>query len=163
MKYAASPSQGQSQGAVYEGAWRQGLPHGHGVMQDALGFYDGEWVRGQRHGKGKLVYRDGSVYEGQFEEDKRHGKGSLVAEGQYAAVYRGEWFKDVIQGRGHMEFSTGHIFDGNFFEGLPHGHGTLICPSVDGQRLTIECKWNKGVREGRTNVVHGLRLRFLPT
>lgn len=49
---------------MYEGAWRNGTMHGHGVMQDALGFYEGEWLNGVRKGRGKLVYKDGSIYDG---------------------------------------------------------------------------------------------------
>jgi len=56
---------------MYEGAWRNGMMHGHGVMHDQKGFYDGEWVFGMRKGRGKLVYKDGSVYDGRLSHSRQ--------------------------------------------------------------------------------------------
>jgi len=74
-------------GRSFEGDWKKGKQHGHGVAvllgRHELGNYQrmsigkygslyralkyiGEWENGVRHGKGKLVYLDGSEKEGQF-------------------------------------------------------------------------------------------------
>ena len=60
-----------SDGRVYEGEFRAGLPGGQGKMTDPDGeIYEEEFRIGKRHGRGKVTYRDGRIEEGMFNEGR---------------------------------------------------------------------------------------------
>jgi len=45
------------EGVVYEGEWKNGLRHGHGILKYRNGsVYDGLWERGMKWGQGKMTY-----------------------------------------------------------------------------------------------------------
>ena len=47
----------QADGAVYEGGFQNGEPHGHGKMTYADGYvYEGEWKDGEHHGQGCIQH-----------------------------------------------------------------------------------------------------------
>lgn len=79
------------------------IPHGKGVFTFANGdVYDGEWRNGQKHGHG--VYKQGNTtFEGEFVNDKRNGPGVLTGPNQNKCV--GDWVND--QRHGTMIFTTG--------------------------------------------------------
>jgi hypothetical protein len=67
-----------SDGAIYEGEWRNGRKEGKGKMIFSKGgVYEGDWRKDQREGKGKRIYADGTVYEGDWVNDKLEGKGKI--------------------------------------------------------------------------------------
>ena len=55
-------------GTRYEGSWRSGKRHGHGILHMASGdVYEGGWWVDCRHGWGLLRLADGSVEAGEWE------------------------------------------------------------------------------------------------
>lgn len=52
-------------GNVYEGRWKDGVPHGSGTMQYAVGAgytrYVGGWNAGVQCGRGRMVYEKGTM------------------------------------------------------------------------------------------------------
>jgi len=73
---------------VYEGVWRDGVPHGRGVLHAKDGRYEGEFKYGKRAGKGKMVFKDKVAngnefryYEGDWQDDRPHGTGAYFYDG----------------------------------------------------------------------------------
>ena len=58
----------------YEGGWKNGKPHGHGVSTSTNGNkYDGEWKDGKPHGRGVSTRaNDGRKYDGEWKDGKQH-------------------------------------------------------------------------------------------
>lgn len=56
----------------YTGEWREGFPHGFGVLKDKQKVYKGMFVKGKREGEGVVTRRsDGAIlFEGKFHQDK---------------------------------------------------------------------------------------------
>jgi len=69
--------QGRSTGDSFEGEWRAGLQHGHGVLcSQAHGDrYEGMWRAGKQHGLGTYTWPDGAEYQGAFHEGVISGQG----------------------------------------------------------------------------------------
>eukprot|EP00968_Pinguiococcus_pyrenoidosus_P022608 scaffold3319_cov258-Pinguiococcus_pyrenoidosus.AAC.3 len=66
------------EGATYQGGWRQGRFHGHGVYRAADGSrYEGDWEAGERNGHGVQVHPSGEKYSGDWLQNLKHGKGVL--------------------------------------------------------------------------------------
>jgi hypothetical protein len=71
-----------AQGWRYEGHWRYGVRHGHGVQTWADGGrYVGRWARDRPHGEGSREWPDGSRYEGEWRRGKPHGRGACAGPG----------------------------------------------------------------------------------
>ena len=86
-------------GAVYEGEWLAGMPHGKGRQTWLSGeVYEGDWIRGLRTGRGKLTYPAGHVYEGDFFNNKKNGQGRVTLVNDN--FYIGQFKEDVKHGRG---------------------------------------------------------------
>ncbi len=65
----------ESDGARYVGGFKNGKPHGEGVMYYANGEkYSGSWKDGKQEGKGTLVLTDGSRVEGYWVADEYVGE-----------------------------------------------------------------------------------------
>ena len=74
---------GAGQGAPstsYVGEWKDNLQDGKGLMtwHDGGGTYDGMWKAGKQHGHGIRRFADGTGFEGQFFDGKRNGKGMVT-------------------------------------------------------------------------------------
>ncbi|KPA80549.1 hypothetical protein ABB37_04755 [Leptomonas pyrrhocoris] len=69
-----------SSGAVYEGEWKLGRPHGHGVMtvpgKDGYE-YTGDFVEGQRCGRGRCSFANGRTFDGEWKGDEMNGVGTV--------------------------------------------------------------------------------------
>ncbi len=62
---------GLKKGEVYEGQWRDGKQHGHGIYTWAdKRRYEGQWLDGKRHGRGIIWYQDGQVFDGLWAVDR---------------------------------------------------------------------------------------------
>jgi hypothetical protein len=61
-------------GDSYVGAFKNGVPHGHGLYKYKNGCqYEGQFVAGKKEGEGKETYPDGAKYDGFFSNNNRHG------------------------------------------------------------------------------------------
>jgi hypothetical protein len=88
-----------SDGAFYEGEWKQGCRHGNGKYTKANNdVYHGEWVNDSVDGKGTLRTVNGEVYIGLWSDSKRNGRGRC--EYKDGSVYDGEWVEDSREGKG---------------------------------------------------------------
>ena len=113
-------------GARYEGAFVNGLPHGRGVYTyDDGDTYTGEFLRGERHGEGVYVWHTGARYEGHFRNGKRFGKGTMrYSDGR---TFSGTWGNNEPQS-GKMTFPDGREYSGEFNDAMPHGKGYMTNP-----------------------------------
>ena len=112
-------------GSTYDGMWREGLKHGHGVAQSADGnVYEGEWVDNKKHGKGKHSRPDGSTYDGDWKLDKKHGKGKYIYGN--GDTYEGETRDGHKHGQGTFVAANGAKYEGEWIEGKKHGKGVYV-------------------------------------
>lgn len=66
--------------ATYTGQFRQGQPHGLGVIRYTNGSrYEGEWSGGQFHGAGTLFQRDGTEVRGLWQQGQYQAPSDLEA------------------------------------------------------------------------------------
>ena len=132
----------------YEGDFRNGKPHGRGVVTFRGGHSIFRWGGGDirlegsfRNGKlngqgvmtfpariyleGKFQFRistEGGRYKGEFRNELPHGRGVMTfADG---GCYRGEFRDGELHGWGVMTFADGKHYKGEFRDGKPHGQGT---------------------------------------
>jgi len=70
-----------SDGGVYVGGLKDGMPHGLGRMEygdneDNAIYYEGQWIDGQHQGNRKKVWCDDIWYEGEWKSGMMHGNGT---------------------------------------------------------------------------------------
>jgi hypothetical protein len=128
-------------GAVYNGEWRNGQPHGSGVWATIEGdlFCSQNWQNGAKHGKTVDVLCDGCVYRGNYEYGKRHGEGLLTW--PYGANYVGQFTNDKRNGTGVYTYADGRCYTGSYKDDRPHGYGKMT--SSDGTVL-YDGMWQLG-------------------
>ena len=69
-------AEGEEEGGVYVGSWKDGYAHGQGRRIFADGtMYEGEWRNGTMNGRGVQFLPSGLTYEGQFRASLKHGSG----------------------------------------------------------------------------------------
>lgn len=108
--------------AVYEGAFKNGQPHGTGVLIYSNGNrYDGDWLEGQKSGSGILTFINGARYKGHFKDN-------------------------FMDGTGRYTFKDGSVFEGDFVADRPNGQGTLI--RQDGSK--VSGLWKDGKLQSET-------------
>ena len=118
-----------STGDIYEGQWKNQLPHGRGVLYTLQGdVFEGEWYQGRKQGRGRMLYKNGEVYEGWFSSDKRNGSGTYHGWGKEiwkdGSVYEGYYRAGVKEGKGVFNSEIG-VYDGQFADNKRHGMGEL--------------------------------------
>jgi hypothetical protein len=128
-------------GAVYNGEWRNGQPHGSGVWATIEGdlFCSQSWQNGTKHGKTVDVFCDGCVYRGNYEYGKRHGDGILTW--PYGANYVGQFMNDKRNGTGVYTYADGRCYTGTYKDDRPHGYGKMT--TSDGTAL-YDGMWQLG-------------------
>jgi hypothetical protein len=87
--------------AQYQGAFKAGMKHGHGVKTWPGGDrYAGEFFEDRKHGAGVYTWGRGpwagERYEGSYSNDRRHGFG--VYRWPTGDVYAGPWVNDAMSG-----------------------------------------------------------------
>lgn len=143
-------------GDSYEGALKDGCPHGYGIKRGRDGTieYKGEWCEGKRHGQGE----EPGKYVGQYKDDQRHGRGQ---EGSYTGDFRdgrfhghGRLVTDIL----HQGGKVGeYVYEGEWRSGLAQGEGVLTGP--DGFR--VAGRWDGGrLRLSERTVVESHGARF---
>ena len=109
---------------TYEGRFRDGKPHGRGIMTwDSGNRYDGNWKNGKMEGRGEMTFGP--------DDDKRR--------------YKGSWVKGKKAGRGKMEWADESIYDGKWEDDMQHGKG--VFKGGDGREYLGEYKF--GLEEGK--------------
>ena len=136
-------------GHMYEGAWRKGKFHGYGVLTDASGraVYEGEFFNGQYHGSGTLTFANGEWYDGEFGSGLFQGRGTYVdSDGGW---YSGEWKSGKRHGRGkYVKWPS--MYDGGWRDNLREGRGELW--TEDG--LNYEGQFKENLMEGRGAITY---------
>jgi hypothetical protein len=107
-----------SNGDVYKGMFKDGRPHGHGILKQGrfmgtgASVYVGEWANGLKSGYGVLDdIITGEKYMGMWYNDMKCGSGCVVTvDGVY---YEGTFAHNKMTGRGLMIFEDDTIYDGN--------------------------------------------------
>ena len=108
-------------GAIYEGAWKDGKPYGEGTYSLSCGgVYKGMFKEGKEWGRGTLTTTNGDVYKGQWRDGKKHGEGI-------------------------MTWANGTVYKGTFRSGKKNGHGSLTTAAGD----VYKGSWNAGKRNGK--------------
>ena len=112
----------------YKGQMRQNKEksrserHGYGVNKWTNGaVYEGEWRNNQTNGKGTFWHSGGDIYIGEFLNDQAHGFGVYIHKN--GSRYEGDWVHDVQQGQGEEIWIDGASYVGNYKDGMKHGYG----------------------------------------
>ena len=104
--------------------------------------YEGNWLNGKPHGEGKLTWVDQTYHEGSFTDGKRNGYGTCVKKW---GTMKGQWTDNKMNGQGEMSFLKGAIYQGNFYNSRAHGQGTLTFPDGTVHTGEFVC----GLRQGQ--------------
>jgi len=109
---------------TYEGQFKGGKKHGHGVLTQGDDRYEGEWKNDLRDGYGTQVYCFGARYEGYWKEDKHHGEGILTEKD--GTIYDGKLFnRGAITGCGKVTYPNGDLYEGQIKYGKRVGFGKI--------------------------------------
>ena len=144
----------------YEGHFRHGKIHGHGVYFWANGeIYEGDWKDGKFHGQwladeatGCRLWLDHSgenkrvTWSGPCVDGKAQGKGTMVLRFVWEAteltdLYDGEFKRGKKHGHGIYTWYNGNRYEGDFKNSKMHGRGMYIW--ANGQRHEGEWKDNR--------------------
>jgi len=114
-----------SNGAMYEGEWKNDKEHGRGkkVWIDGATF-EGEWEEGKFSGTGTHTWASGSQYKGTWSKHKRNGIGRNVW--PQKDVYEGEWLEDQKSGFGTYTWADGRVYSGFWKNDKRCGKGTFV-------------------------------------
>lgn len=101
---------------IYEGAWVNGMPHGHGIEYRNNGTvnYVGHWQVGEKSGDGKILLQNGSVrYHGEFKANEYSGLGTLygLSRKERKKEYMGQWWRGQKNGPGKEYWNDGNCGD----------------------------------------------------
>lgn len=84
----------QSNGSVYIGQLKNGLPDCKGIMTKYNGIiYEGEFDSGKFHGYGTMKFTNGNIYRGYFVDNQRQGYGILIDKNN-RLIFDGEWYNN---------------------------------------------------------------------
>ncbi|XP_067844063.1 alsin isoform X3 [Heptranchias perlo] len=123
-------------GRTYSGDFKNGLEDGYGeyiIPSKALkknDHYQGHWKEGKMHGHGIYNYATGEVYEGCFQDNMRHGHG-LLRSGKLTSscpsMFIGQWAQDKKMGYGVFDDITrGEKYMGMWLDDVRHGNGVVV-------------------------------------
>jgi hypothetical protein len=137
-------------GATYEGQFKDGQRHGFGrqIWQDGS-VYEGIWRQDKCNGTGRLINAEGHIYFGDWRDDKAEGQGTFKHTD--GTKYVGEWKNDVQNGRGIETWADGSVYEGMYKDSLKHGHG--LFKWADGSKYEGEFKNNDICGKGNLNFI----------
>ena len=103
-----------SDGANYEGDWRNGILQGEGVFNHPNGDkYTGSFYQDRANGFGTYIYENGQIYEGYWKNDLHHGQGR--EEQPDGSTYEGEFVEGKRKGYGvYTNAEDGSVYKGNW-------------------------------------------------
>ena len=119
-----------SNGAKYEGQWRNDKKNGKGIFTSSHYFnckykvgmkYEGEFKDDKFDGHGVTSYTNGDKFEGEWKNNKQYGKG--VVSYFDGSKYDGEWKDGKFDGIGIFYLKNGEKFEGRFFDNKYNGYG----------------------------------------
>eukprot|EP00002_Diphylleia_rotans_P012833 TRINITY_DN2507_c0_g1_i3.p1 TRINITY_DN2507_c0_g1~~TRINITY_DN2507_c0_g1_i3.p1 ORF type:complete len:1006 (-),score=216.74 TRINITY_DN2507_c0_g1_i3:249-3266(-) len=144
----------------YEGNWKWGTMHGHGVFYSDDGLiFDGTWSSNHIT-QGRLILSDGTKIFGNFEAEKLHGHARVQnPNGDY---YDGYWRDGFRHGKGTMVWSHSKSkYEGQWAYGNMDGHGTMTVYDQESKRdITYKGEWRKGLRHGQGTQIFSEVTRF---
>jgi hypothetical protein len=90
--------------AVWNGAMRDGLKHGHGVVQwtehgQKIDRFEGSYRFGRREGFGRYVWNQDNRFEGNYADDVPDGYGTARVAGQ---TFSGTWHNGCLAAEGRV-------------------------------------------------------------
>jgi hypothetical protein len=96
----------------YTGGCRNGLAHGKGIAV-GVDIYEGRFRNGLPHGFGKYIWENGDTYEGRWRNGMKHGRGVLITKSDDGDIIsRGTWRNDEFVGeRKIAPYSLGNILN----------------------------------------------------
>lgn len=127
-------------GSTYEGGWKNGNPHGQGLLMEVWGEgYEGGWSEGREDGEGVFITRDGRRIRGVW------GRGGRPS----------AWYTDPQTGCEIWLSPSGDPigeahWSGPCQDGKAHGEGTLVwSDNGDGKFLPEELTFAGRMAEGK--------------
>lgn len=114
--------------AVYEGTFKEGLPHGAGKLFYDDYIYEGEIKEGLEHGRGRLIYKDGTFEDVKYVMGKKKESRFIKVDASQWKSYEAKKDKNCISGdcangTGKYQFASGNVYEGSFKEFQPEGQG----------------------------------------
>jgi hypothetical protein len=91
--------------------------NGIGMYKDSNFVYEGPFKNGMPHGKGRLLKANGDMYEGGFEYGMYNGTGTLY--GGDSSIYTGSFHQGYKQGKGSIAYIDGKKYEGLFSNNQP--------------------------------------------
>ncbi|XP_059911334.1 alsin isoform X2 [Gadus macrocephalus] len=160
-----------SSGEVYEGSFRDGVRHGHGMLRSGRltssssssppppggrpspsssssppSVFIGRWVADRKAGYG--VYDDitrGEKYMGVYQENQRQGSGVIVT--QFGLYYEGTFKDNKMGGTGVLVAEDDTTYEGEFSEDWTlYGKGVLTMPNGDYLEGSFSGEWGSGLK-----------------
>eukprot|EP00397_Hematodinium_sp_SG-2012_P000055 GEMP01000055.1.p1 GENE.GEMP01000055.1~~GEMP01000055.1.p1 ORF type:complete len:3622 (-),score=620.69 GEMP01000055.1:1062-11450(-) len=131
-----------SNGSVYQGNWKNHLPHGEGKLwrtvdditnPDAKPIYDGQWKNGYREGTGILRWEQ-STQERKVSDQVMSAIFASNRCNGIQKVYNGEFKNDLFNGEGELFVENGTVTR------VQHGQqtdGYLPLPQIDPSQILI--------------------------
>ena len=117
-----------SNGAVYQGSWRDGEYSGAGYLKTDEFEFDGVWLNGKRHGgRGHIEYTNGEQYLGGWANDRFQDNGILRLPG--LGEFHGTFDNGNKVGLGRFNFLDGSEYIGNWEDDRAHGEGKFVFSS----------------------------------
>lgn len=146
-------------GDIYTGDWRDGVPQGHGEF-DYGGVkegerYIGQYDKGFRTGYGTYYYSDGKSFVGTYLNDQREGPGVMYFPDGLRR--EGVWMEDKLRGEVGRYSDTetvmevwlkDGIYTGGTINGVPQGKGTILYFDEVPYTKNYTGEWLDGQKEG---------------
>lgn len=114
--------------AIYEGTFKDGIPHGAGKLFYDDYTYEGEIKAGLEHGRGIHLYGDGSIEKVKYTMGKKVKDLYVKEDSSQWKSYQTKRDKNCISGDcangiGKYEFTSGNVYEGPFVDFQPEGNG----------------------------------------
>jgi hypothetical protein len=169
-------------GSSYDGEWKNGKFHGHGLFVSEEKTYEGDFKNGNWHGKGRAKWVGVGAYEGDFENGEQHGwgvsswltgdrcegehkNGQVSGKGTYYHADGGRYEGDFLppnarrEGQGTLYYADGGRYEGGWKDDKEHGQGVLV-ESVDGSRYEGGFWLGQTHGQGTKHYADGRRVTF---
>ena len=123
---------------LYEGKFKNNLPHGKGKEEGPNYTYEGQYERGTKL-SGKMTWNldlpTPSIYVGCFYEEKFNGNGIICNE---KGKFEGSFIDNKKTGFGTFYYKNGARFEGTYQNNKKNGIGRMISPEG---KVVLSGKW----------------------